>query len=94
MASLTSTQLINQLAVCQMAALLLENGADVNARNIYGQVINCGFCLESFSQSKLSPPWDLVLDFGFCFAEKHARTHRWFGLGARASLKQDLFLFA
>jgi hypothetical protein len=61
MASLTSTQLINQLAVCQMAALLLENGADVNARNIYGQVVNCGFCLESFSQSKLFPLW--ILDF-------------------------------
>jgi hypothetical protein len=42
MASLTSTQLTNLLRVrvCQMSALLLENGADVNARNIYGQVVN------------------------------------------------------
>jgi hypothetical protein len=29
------------LFVAQIAALLLENGADVNGRNIYGQVINC-----------------------------------------------------
>jgi hypothetical protein len=29
---------VHVLLVLQIAALLLENGADVNARNIYGQV--------------------------------------------------------
>jgi ankyrin repeat protein len=44
----------NQLTVhklrVQIAALLLENGADVNARNIYGQVSEVNNALPSPNQ--------------------------------------------